>query len=118
MAYSQVIPQPIVDIILPCALESGSSPQSLAKIQSGDLSDIKELYGCFTDCISRKLGIITDDDAFHLNIFQDHVKQVVKPELVTLISEQCVDKVGSTKCTYTGTLYRCLVDIIWGSYFS
>ncbi|XP_055692335.1 uncharacterized protein LOC129795274 [Lutzomyia longipalpis] len=106
------ISQSIVDVVVPCALETGATEEALGSIDKGDLSSVKNLFGCFTDCVSKKIGVLSEDNNFTVEKFKEKISQFARDDLVDVIVNRCSAKLGSGECQVTGGIYYCIIETL------
>ncbi|XP_055692330.1 general odorant-binding protein 56a-like [Lutzomyia longipalpis] len=116
-AQKGYVTKAIMELGLPCAQEVGLSSESLKSIQSGDILSIQEGFGCFADCIAKKLGMIADDNSFHLGKYRERIGKIVLPEVAAQLEETCKGSVGTENCKISGSVLHCsltkIVDIFY-----
>ncbi|GAB0092001.1 Pheromone/general odorant binding protein [Sergentomyia squamirostris] len=102
----------VTDVVLPCAKDTGISTDVINKVLAGDLSVLPKLYGCFTDCVAKKLNFLTDDNVFEVDAFSERVGRFFNPSFVPQVVDNCVSKLGSGNCQVVGPVLPCVADEI------
>ncbi|XP_059608155.1 general odorant-binding protein 56d-like [Phlebotomus argentipes] len=115
---AQDYPPSIANVILPCAKESGSTDSDWAAIQKGDFRSVKDLFGCFADCILKKVGVITPDDVFHADVFKQRVSLYLNDAHAQEFTDRCASQFGTEKCKVSGKVHACLIMSIMGNLFA
>lgn len=105
----------IKDYGIPCAKESGITGDDLAKIQAGNFADLPQQYGCFSDCISKKVGLVTDADTFDNDAFKEKLASFVVENRIQEFFDGCSGKLGEGSCKVTGSFYHCIANIVLGA---
>lgn len=103
----------MTNVVIPCAKENGMTDTDLAALYMGDLSRVKNLYGCFADCLSKKTGMLSDDNVFKPEGFQKLLSRYVKDDYVKEFMEKCAHRVGTGECNITGRIHECFVEHIF-----
>ncbi|XP_055692331.1 uncharacterized protein LOC129795271 [Lutzomyia longipalpis] len=116
-AQKGYVTRAIMELALPCAHEVGLSRESLDFIESGNLPGLKGGFGCFADCIAKKLGIVGDDNSFSLEKYNERIGKIVQPDIFGQITEACVGLAGTENCKVAGSVLHCsitkIVDVFY-----
>lgn len=98
-----------MDVVVPCALEVGATEEALGSIDNG--TSATDFFGCFTDCASTKIGVLTDN-IFNIDKYKEKVGQFLREDLVDEFSEKCGSRLGTGSCNITGKVYYCMLETI------
>ncbi|XP_055692329.1 uncharacterized protein LOC129795269 [Lutzomyia longipalpis] len=116
-AQKGYVTKAIAELAIPCASEAKLSKESVDALKDGNILAIKEGFGCFSDCIAKKLGMIADDNSFHLGKYKERIGKIVQPDAATKIVEACSGSVGTENCKISGSVLHCsltkLIDVFY-----
>ncbi|GAB0100408.1 hypothetical protein DMENIID0001_164480 [Sergentomyia squamirostris] len=120
-AYGQGPVQQAVDILVPCATAAKINPDSIKALLNGDLSalsDVPQLIGCFSDCVSKKLGFVSDDNVFQKDNFRSLIIKYLNPDIEPSLSAACGAATTQEECKASAGLYVCIVEHALTTIFS
>lgn len=107
-----MISNAILEYGLPCAKESGLSGDDLSNIQSGNFGAVGPQVGCFSDCVSKKLGLVDDSNAFNTEAFKGKLADFVLPDRIQEFMDNCNSQIGEEKCNASAEFYHCILNIV------
>uniref|UniRef100_A0A1B0D9P2 Uncharacterized protein n=1 Tax=Phlebotomus papatasi TaxID=29031 RepID=A0A1B0D9P2_PHLPP len=85
--------------VVSCAKEDGVTDEQLVEIEGGNFSSVTDFFGCFADCMSRKVGYLTDD-GFQWDALKGGLSASFGEDKVDKLIETCGGELGSENCRY------------------
>lgn len=109
-------PDEVRNTIVPCILEGltdgGLFGANFNNLLSGNIGPFLHIWGCATDCVSKKVGVVDNDYEFQSERFKELLDAFGIPEDTQNFVNTCSRKIGKSKCKTTGQYYYCIVNII------
>lgn len=93
-----------------CMRETNISSDLLKKFTEGDNSVEKQI-GCYSDCLSIKLGFLQDDHTLNTNGVIEMLSTEIPREAVDEFVKNCAGKIGKNQCEITLNWIKCDASI-------
>ncbi|GAB0086077.1 hypothetical protein DMENIID0001_000660 [Sergentomyia squamirostris] len=101
----------IQNIVIPCALSSGMNTFMMPGVQKGDFSNVTDPFGCFVDCVSKKIGFVSADDVFQKEVVVKKMSNFASSEAIDKFLEKCSKEIKDhEQCKVTGQFYHCVTE--------
>ncbi|XP_059608156.1 general odorant-binding protein 56d-like [Phlebotomus argentipes] len=114
----QLPPPAILAVVVPCAQQTGQSFFDLEGIVKGNFTTVRHLYGCFADCVFKKVGFVSEDNAFHEDVLRTQLAKFVKAEQAQEYTERCSARIGTEECQVSGRVFSCLLFSFVGTMYA
>ncbi|XP_072759369.1 general odorant-binding protein 56d-like [Anoplolepis gracilipes] len=91
-----------------CISETGVDPTVVENAKKGELAESDGKLVCFSDCLLRKIGIITADGDINWDVARSKVPPNVPQEQIDLIYNNCKD-IDGNGCEKGAKLFQCFL---------
>lgn len=102
---------------IPCGFDSIRSPEDIDNIMSLKFDKIGPVLNCFSDCISKKIGILDSSSAFQMDVWKERLSSLILEERLDEFMDACRDKIGTENCQVSRYYYECILDIMMDNIF-